>query len=305
MEAVRATFNRYDSNQDGCLTAQEFQRLTYDLGYHLSPAELQMDLKMLDIDGNNAITYDEYITWWKREDRFKMLQIDAKKMSKLQIYVEEFKKYDTDTSGSIDIREFKNVYMDLVKRKIIVKKSLVAAMQDLDTNHDGKISFNEYVTWSLEHCDPDHSTTASRLSLSTIKLQQEEVGAVASGTPGSGVLRSPSRKIIGGLGAIATASQTASLQSCASPGSGAIGVFRSPKVTVEKAFGGEIRRESSDTRRPSGTAGTAKPMSRPDSGKRSSEASKRVSDNLASSPKMAAKPLAKAERGSRSNIANQ
>ncbi|KAJ3234966.1 hypothetical protein HDU81_000985 [Chytriomyces hyalinus] len=129
MDSVRNTFAQYDRNGDGSISIDEFKNLCYEMGYHLKPEELMMDLRILDLDGSGAITYDEFIAWWKREDRFKMLQIDARTMARLKVYVDTFKKYDRDASGGIDIREFKNLYMDLIKRKIIVKKSLVAAMQ--------------------------------------------------------------------------------------------------------------------------------------------------------------------------------
>ncbi|TPX74912.1 hypothetical protein CcCBS67573_g03834 [Chytriomyces confervae] len=203
MDSVRSTFAQYDRNGDGAISIDEFKNLCYEMGYHLKPEELMMDLRILDLDGSGAITYDEFIAWWKREDRFKMLQIDARTMTRLKVYVDTFKKYDRDASGGIDIREFKNLYMDLIKRKIIVKKSLVAAMQELDGNRDGCISFNEYVVWSLNHCDletqsaknPPRQIDAEQSSQRRLSATPSRPTSANSSAGSVGVFRSPSQKI--------------------------------------------------------------------------------------------------------------
>ncbi|KAJ3058255.1 hypothetical protein HDU99_006896, partial [Rhizoclosmatium hyalinum] len=59
MEAVRGVFAKYDTDKSGSINASEFKALCYDMGYFLSEEEVQMDLKMLDLDGSGAITYDE------------------------------------------------------------------------------------------------------------------------------------------------------------------------------------------------------------------------------------------------------
>ncbi|KAJ3236514.1 hypothetical protein HDU78_004607 [Chytriomyces hyalinus] len=202
MDSVRSTFAQYDRNGDGAISIDEFKNLCYEMGYHLKPEELMMDLRILDLDGSGAITYDEFIAWWKREDRFKMLQIDARTMTRLKVYVDTFKKYDRDASGGIDIREFKNLYMDLIKRKIIVKKSLVAAMQELDGNRDGCISFNEYVVWSLNHCDletqsvknPPRQIDPEQSSQRRLSATPSRPTSANSAAGSVGVFQSPSQK---------------------------------------------------------------------------------------------------------------
>ncbi|KAI9344329.1 hypothetical protein BDR26DRAFT_932806 [Obelidium mucronatum] len=150
MEAIRKTFNQYDKDKNGSICATEFKQICYDMGYFLSDEEVQMDIKLLDLDGSGAITYDEFIKWWQRDDRFKMLQFGPEEMERLDTFTKLFKKYDNDKSGCIDIREFKSLFVDLSKKKL-VNKSLMAAMRDLDANNDGKVSFNEFVTWSIRN----------------------------------------------------------------------------------------------------------------------------------------------------------
>lgn len=79
------------------------------------------------------------------------------------------RRFDKDHSGCIDVREFRLLYADLVKRGM-TRKTLAGTLevlvwfvepsyakpfltclssQELDHNRDGKVSFNEYVDWVL------------------------------------------------------------------------------------------------------------------------------------------------------------
>ncbi|KAJ3087909.1 Calmodulin [Physocladia obscura] len=133
---AKQLFDRYDNDGSGSISISEFRNLCYDMGYFLTDEELALDIKLLDADGNGTLSYDEY--GGKKTIGF----LDCNYL---------IKRFDKDGSGIIDIREFKNLYIDLVKRKM-AKKSLMATLQDIDTNRDGKVSFNEYVQWALKHC---------------------------------------------------------------------------------------------------------------------------------------------------------
>ncbi|KAJ3393194.1 Calcium-dependent secretion activator 2 [Entophlyctis sp. JEL0112] len=133
------------------------------MGYFLTDQELSLDIKLLDVDGNGTLSYDEFIKWWKKDDRFLSLQLNEEEIEKLNKYLAHFKRFDKDGSGIIDIREFKSLYADLVKRKL-AKKSLMATMQDLDFNKDGKVSFNEYVQWALKNCSDCVSNTTPAIA---------------------------------------------------------------------------------------------------------------------------------------------
>ncbi|KAI9335950.1 hypothetical protein BDR26DRAFT_936272 [Obelidium mucronatum] len=148
----RQLFDRYDHDGSGSISISEFKSLCYDMGYFLTDQELSLDVKLLDVDGNGTLSYDEFIKWWKRDDRFRSLQLNEQEIESLNRYLSHFKRFDKDGSGIIDIREFKNLYVDLVKKKL-AKKSLMATLQDLDVNKDGKVSFNEYVNWAIRNCN--------------------------------------------------------------------------------------------------------------------------------------------------------
>ncbi|KAI8824298.1 uncharacterized protein EV422DRAFT_315601 [Fimicolochytrium jonesii] len=178
----RVIFDKFDTDSSGTINVREFRDLCYDMGYFLSDKELSMAIKLLDVDGNGEISYGEFINWWQREDRFAALKLSQGELAELTEISTEFQRFDKDHSGCIDVREFRMLYADLVKRHM-TKKTLAGTLEELDHNRDGKVSFNEYVNWVIsqrrsgDHAvdaklDPLSSTTSSRRPSDTKQLAQ-------------------------------------------------------------------------------------------------------------------------------------
>ncbi|KAJ3016498.1 hypothetical protein HKX48_004004, partial [Thoreauomyces humboldtii] len=142
-------FDKFDVDSSGTINVKEFRNLCYDMGYFLSDKELAMAIRMLDMDGNGEISYGEFIKWWQKENRFSALQLSPNELANLTEISHEFQRFDKDHSGCIDVREFRMLYADLVKRRLTTK-TLAGLLEELDNNRDGKVSFNEYVAWVLE-----------------------------------------------------------------------------------------------------------------------------------------------------------
>ncbi|TPX56243.1 hypothetical protein SpCBS45565_g08440 [Spizellomyces sp. 'palustris'] len=144
----RIVFDKYDVDGSGTISVSEFRKLCYDMGYFLSDLELGMAIRLLDSDGNGEINYGEFIKWWQQEHRFKTLQLSPQELADLTQISTDFQRFDKDQSGCIDVREFRLLYADLVRRGM-TKKTLAGTLEELDNNRDGKVSFNEYVDWVL------------------------------------------------------------------------------------------------------------------------------------------------------------
>lgn len=61
---IRTKFNQADKDKNGTLDTSELARLCSDLGTTLSRNELESALVTLDKDGDGAITYDEFVSWY-------------------------------------------------------------------------------------------------------------------------------------------------------------------------------------------------------------------------------------------------
>ncbi|KAL6612834.1 EF-hand [Neocallimastix sp. 'constans'] len=147
MPLSKIIFNKYDTDSSGTITATEFKYMAYDLGYYISDNELEIAIKTVDSSGTGAITYDDFSKWWKNSDRWEKVKLTEENISILSTLSEEFQKFDTDKSGTIDINEFKNFYKEITKKANIFPGDEEAMFEQLDSNHDGQISFNEYVDY--------------------------------------------------------------------------------------------------------------------------------------------------------------
>ncbi|KAI9090194.1 hypothetical protein DFS34DRAFT_377095 [Phlyctochytrium arcticum] len=144
----RLVFDKYDADGSDTINVSEFRKLCYDMGHFLSDQELALAIRMLDADGNGEISYKEFISWWQKDHRFKSLQPSSQEMKELAQISSDFQRFDKDQSGCVDVREFRLLYVDLVK-KGMTKKTLAGTLEELDNNRDGKVSFNEYAEWIL------------------------------------------------------------------------------------------------------------------------------------------------------------
>jgi Ca2+-binding EF-hand superfamily protein len=139
-------FKKYDKDNSGSINYEEFKFLCYDLGHFLSDAELQMALKIIDADGSGEIDEKEFASWWNRSDRFGSIQLSDKELERLVIASEQFQRFDADSSGVLDRDEFAGLHALLIEQNLTTKP-LDRCLEDLDSNRDGQISFNEYVEW--------------------------------------------------------------------------------------------------------------------------------------------------------------
>jgi len=145
-QVSRIVFNKYDVEKTGHITDADFKHLCYDMGHFLTEQEAALAVKMIDKDGGGKIEYDEFMKWWRSEDKWGKLKLSEDQLQKLQTASNYFQYFDKDKSGSIDRKEFTALHADLVKNKF-TSKSLDNCLADLDENNDGKVEFNEYIDW--------------------------------------------------------------------------------------------------------------------------------------------------------------
>ena len=60
-------------------------------------------------------------------------------------YKKVFEQYDTDDNGCIDWDEFRKLLNELGEDMSLEDK--LASFNDVDTNHSGRIDFEEFIAW--------------------------------------------------------------------------------------------------------------------------------------------------------------
>ena len=76
-------FRKYDSNGDGKITKEEFQKICYALGHFLETDELEIAFALVDSDGSGEIEREEFLEFWRQDNRFDRLQLDDEQHAKL------------------------------------------------------------------------------------------------------------------------------------------------------------------------------------------------------------------------------
>jgi len=132
--ALRDTFYALDTNGDGFLTAMELTEGLYSAGFKEIPPDLKQIMEEVDADGSGVIDYTEFIA----------ATLDRK------VYIEEnvcwaaFRVFDRDGSGKISKEEIAHVLGDGDVRAVGMK-DLAEVMQEIDTDGDGEIDFQEFM----------------------------------------------------------------------------------------------------------------------------------------------------------------
>eukprot|EP01087_Luapelamoeba_hula_P009542 TRINITY_DN2469_c0_g1_i1.p1 TRINITY_DN2469_c0_g1~~TRINITY_DN2469_c0_g1_i1.p1 ORF type:complete len:209 (+),score=43.80 TRINITY_DN2469_c0_g1_i1:44-670(+) len=143
---ARRVFDKYDADGSGAIDKKEFVDMCYDLGYYLSRTELEIAIKLVDRDGSGTIDFDEFYKWWTTDERFTKFQLDDKMVDRMQQVSRYFRFFDKDRSGVLDKEEFRRCYADLTKNGM-TKRSFDDCFNEIDTDGNGSIEFNEFVEW--------------------------------------------------------------------------------------------------------------------------------------------------------------
>ena len=135
-DAIKNEFIEMDRDGDGRLTRSEIGRM-----YKNNKTE-QVDfmMKLMDLDANGSIEFHEFLemaAFWEYNKR-----ISERKIKQM------FLALDRDNNGVLSIEEIKH-FCDMIYQINENRPScehIRALIQKLDTNGDGKIDCNEFIT---------------------------------------------------------------------------------------------------------------------------------------------------------------
>ncbi|EDO48219.1 predicted protein [Nematostella vectensis] len=139
---LRSLFNKYDVNGSGYLEEKEVRYLLQvDLG--MNPDQTELYSLLLDEDGDNLISFEEFVKWLRSEEKFKNID-DSSRYAILCEAVGFFKRFDVSATNSLDRSEFK-MMMDSMGHKH--QDDIDRTFKLIDTHVNGRISFREFLQW--------------------------------------------------------------------------------------------------------------------------------------------------------------
>jgi calcium-dependent protein kinase len=128
---VRQAFMDMDKNKHGTITLQEFKAVITE-HFHVSNEEIEASFAALDAAHNDEIQYSEFLA--------------AMVSSRLDLHDDlvraAFKRFDTDNSGYISEENLKGILGHSA-----TEEDLDEMMKEVDANHDGKISYEEFINY--------------------------------------------------------------------------------------------------------------------------------------------------------------
>ena len=137
IDVINATklFNQIDLDDDGKINKDELYKGLKDrLKIKDLKKEIDIIFTNLDMDGNGYIEYEEFIRGSVNKEFFVSDEV-------LDF---AFKFFDKDNSGEITYNEIKEVFKDSMVKKSKEDVSLKKIIDEVDTNEDGVISYEEF-----------------------------------------------------------------------------------------------------------------------------------------------------------------
>ena len=128
-------FNQIDVNGDGKITKDEFFKgLEKKINSKNLKNEVDKIFNNLDMDKSGFIEYEEFVR----------AAVNKEFLMNEEILRFAFRYFDKDNSGEITFDEIEEVFKDSVTKKSKVKNYLSSIIKQVDSNGDGKISFDEF-----------------------------------------------------------------------------------------------------------------------------------------------------------------
>ena len=129
---LREAFDAYDTDKNGTMNTAEIGDLCESLGIYLKKEEVEVIMKLVDVDESGNICKKEFIDLMNTEE-----------MSQWETWLDLFMKYDTDQSGTITMKEIQMVLKE--RGREIPQMILDHLLVEGDQNDNRTFDYKEFV----------------------------------------------------------------------------------------------------------------------------------------------------------------
>ncbi|KAJ8423172.1 hypothetical protein Cgig2_020971 [Carnegiea gigantea] len=133
VEIIRDMFTLMDTDCDGRVTYEELKAGLKKVGSQLAEPEIKLLMEVADVDGNGYLDYGEFVA----------VTIHLQKMENDEHFHRAFMYFDTDGNGYIQLDELRDALID--ESGETDADVLNEIMREVDTDKDGRISYEEFV----------------------------------------------------------------------------------------------------------------------------------------------------------------
>ena len=170
---IKEAFQMMDTGNKGKVTIEELRSGVQQLGQQIPDPDLQILMEAADVDGDGALNYGEFVA----------VTVHLKRMANDEHLRKAFAFFDQNQSGFIEIEELRNALNDDVDAG--GEEVIHAIMHDVDTDKDGRISYEEFAAMMKAGTDwRKASRQYSRERFNSISLKLMREGSLQLATEG-------------------------------------------------------------------------------------------------------------------------
>ncbi|CAN1750875.1 Calcium-dependent protein kinase 8 [Linum perenne] len=168
---IKEAFDMMDTSKTGKINMDELRVGLHKLGQQITDPDLQILMEAADIDGDGTLNYGEFVA----------ISIHIKKLGNDEHLHKAFGFFDQNKSGYIEMDELRLALND--EFETCSEEVLNAIMQDVDTDKDGCISYEEFATMMKAGTDwrkASRQYSRERFNSLSLKLMRDGSLQVAS-----------------------------------------------------------------------------------------------------------------------------
>ncbi|GAB4835229.1 Calcium-dependent protein kinase 8 [Ancistrocladus abbreviatus] len=129
---LKETFEAMDTYKRGRINKEDLRAGLIKLGHQVADTDLQILMEAADVDGGGTLNYGEFVA----------VSVHLKKMANDEHLHRAFSFFDRNKSGYIEIDELRDALNDDADSSS--EEVINAIMHDVDTDKDGRISYEEF-----------------------------------------------------------------------------------------------------------------------------------------------------------------
>ncbi len=138
LKEYKEAFDLFDRDQTGLIGPNEIYSLLKNFGNPTPKKEIDKLMADFDNDGDGKLSFDEFVTF---------LHQSYVTLDEMEAVIRAFKTFDRDTSGEIDLNEFKFILEQLGHK--LPDDVVKLIFYESNLNENGKMDYNEFVNfWS-------------------------------------------------------------------------------------------------------------------------------------------------------------
>ncbi|KAK3032972.1 hypothetical protein RJ639_035800 [Escallonia herrerae] len=129
---MKEAFDMMDTSKRNKINLEELRSGLQNLGHQIPDADLQILMEAADVDGDGTLNYGEFVA----------ISVHLRKMTNDEHLHKAFAFFDRNQSGYIEIEELRHALSD--EDDANSEEVINAIMHDVDTDKDGRISYEEF-----------------------------------------------------------------------------------------------------------------------------------------------------------------